>query len=94
MVKSALPLSYNGQIVDGFSLTSKNGKVKAFSAEKGYDTLKHLLDTDEPRFCGQGRIRPGAVYAPALVLDEARREWIQQIRLCLPSRTAVVLRRV
>ena len=28
------------------SLTFKNGKVKAFSAEKGYDTLKHLLDTD------------------------------------------------
>ncbi len=46
VVKSALPLSYNGQIVDGFSLTFKNGKVKAFSAEKGYDTLKHLLDTD------------------------------------------------
>ena len=55
---------------------------------------RHLLDTDEPRFGGQGRIRPDAVYAPELVLDEGRREWIQQIRLCLPARTATVLRRV
>ncbi|MGN0832645.1 MAG: alpha amylase C-terminal domain-containing protein [Kiritimatiellia bacterium] len=55
---------------------------------------KHLLDTDEPRFGGQGRIRPGAVHASALVLDEGRREWVRQLRLCLPSRTAIVLRRV
>ena len=45
-VKSALPLCYEGQIIDGFSLTFKNGKVVDFSAEKGYDTLKHLIETD------------------------------------------------
>ena len=55
---------------------------------------RHLLDTDEPRFGGQGRIQPGAVYAPQLVLDAGRNEWVQQIRLYLPARTAVVLRRV
>lgn len=47
VVKSALPLSYNGQIVDKFSLTFKKGKVVAFSAEKGYDILKELINTDE-----------------------------------------------
>ena len=52
---------------------------------------QHLLDTDEPRFGGQGRIQPGVVYAPALVED--RGEIVQQIRLYLPARTAIVLRR-
>ena len=47
VVKSALPLSYNGQIVDKFSLTFKKGKVVDFSAEKGYDILKELINTDE-----------------------------------------------
>ena len=52
---------------------------------------KHVLDTDEPRFGGQGRIQPGIVYAPALVQD--RGEIVQHIRLYLPARTAVVLKR-
>lgn len=46
VVKSALPLSYNGQIIDNFSFTFKKGKVIDFSAEKGYDVLKKLLETD------------------------------------------------
>lgn len=46
IVKSALPLSYNGQIVDNFSLTFKKGKVVDFSAQVGYETLAHLLETD------------------------------------------------
>ncbi len=46
VVKSALPLSYNGQIIDNFSFTFKKGKVVDFSAEKGYDVLKKLLETD------------------------------------------------
>ena len=52
---------------------------------------RHLMDTDEPRFGGQGRIIPGGVHEPALVRD--RGELVQQIRLYLPARTAVVLRR-
>lgn len=47
VVKSALPLAHNGQIVDNFSLTFKDGKVVDFSAEKGYDLLKHIIETDE-----------------------------------------------
>src|SRR5699024_1191541 len=30
-----------------FSLTFKDGRVVAFTAEQGEETLKHLLDTDE-----------------------------------------------
>ena len=46
VVKSALPLSYNGQIIENFSFIFKKGKVIDFSAEKGYDVLKKLLETD------------------------------------------------
>lgn len=46
-VYSALPLSFNGQIIENFTLDFKNGKVVSFSAEKGYETLKGLLETDK-----------------------------------------------
>ena len=52
---------------------------------------KHVFDTDEPRFEGQGRIMPGMTYSPSLVLD--RGELVQQIKLYLPARTAIVLKR-
>lgn len=45
-VVSTMPLSYNGQIIDGFSLEFKDGKVSDFSAEKGYDLLAELLKSD------------------------------------------------
>ena len=47
VIKSAMPLSYNGQIIDGFTLYFNEGKVIDFSAEKGYETLKGLLTTDK-----------------------------------------------
>ena len=50
---------------------------------------RHLFDTDEVRFGGQGRIGRGEKYSPALV--PWRDELVQQIRLYLPARTAVVL---
>ena len=56
-------------------------------------TWRHLFDTDEGRFGGQGRIAPGQVYEPTLVKDDARNEFVQQLRLYLPSRSAVVLKR-
>ncbi|MGU3470132.1 aminopeptidase [Paenibacillus sp. D51F] len=46
-VRSTKPLNYNGQVIDGFSLTFKEGKVVEFSAEQGYETLSKLLATDE-----------------------------------------------
>ena len=46
-VFSALPLNYNGSLIDRFSLTFQNGRIIDFSAETGYDTLKALIETDE-----------------------------------------------
>ncbi len=43
---SAMPLCENGQIVDDFTLTFKNGKIIRFTAKKGYETLKQLIETD------------------------------------------------
>lgn len=49
-VKSALPLCYNGQIIDKFTIDFNKGKVVGFSAEKGYDVLKGLIETDNGTF--------------------------------------------
>jgi aminopeptidase len=46
-VYSSKPLNYNGNIIDNFSVTFKDGKVVEYKAEKGYDILKKLLETDE-----------------------------------------------
>lgn len=46
-VSNTLPLSYGGNIIDGFKLTFKEGKVVDYEAEVGYDILKNILETDE-----------------------------------------------
>jgi aminopeptidase len=46
-VSGTMPLNYNGQVIDRFSLTFKDGAVAEFKAEKGEEVLSHLLDTDE-----------------------------------------------
>lgn len=46
-IVSSMPLNYNGNLIENFSLTLENGRVVDFTAEKGYDVLKGLLDTDE-----------------------------------------------
>ena len=47
VLKSALPLCENGQIIDDFTITFKNGKIIDFSAKKGYEVLKQLIETDD-----------------------------------------------
>lgn len=47
IVVSSMPLNYNGNLIENFSLTFKNGKVVEFTAEKGYEVLKKLIETDE-----------------------------------------------
>ena len=47
VLKSAMPLCENGQVIDEFSITFKDGKITDFSAEKGYDALKNIIDTDD-----------------------------------------------
>ncbi len=46
VLKSAMPLCLNGQIIDNFTIEFKKGKIVSFSAEKGYDALKQLIETD------------------------------------------------
>ena len=50
-----------------------------------------VLDTDETRFGGQGRIKPRQVFTPEPVVRDDER--IDYIRLYLPARTALVLAR-
>ena len=54
---STKPLNYAGNVINNFSLTFENGKVVDYKAETGYDTLKHLLETDE----GSSRIQEVAL---------------------------------
>ncbi|REI05107.1 aminopeptidase [Staphylococcus felis] len=61
-VTNTLPLSYNGTIIDGFTLTFKDGKVVDYTAKQGEEVLKSLLETDE------GAKRLGEV---ALVPDDS-----------------------
>ena len=46
-VVATKPLNYNGNLIEGFSLTFEAGRVTAFHAQKGEDLLRQLLATDE-----------------------------------------------
>lgn len=47
VVKGTKPYVYNGNLIEGFSVTFKAGKVAAYTAERGEELLGQLLDTDE-----------------------------------------------
>ena len=61
-VTNKLPLNLNGNIIDGFTLTFKDGVIIDVKAEKGEKLLKDLIATDE------GACRLGEV---ALVPDDS-----------------------
>ena len=46
-VTATKPLSYQGNLIENFSLTFSEGKVVNFTAEKGEEILRNLLETDE-----------------------------------------------
>ncbi|MBN2899561.1 MAG: aminopeptidase [Clostridia bacterium] len=46
-IVSSLPLNYNGSLIENFSFTFVDGIVMEFTAEKGFDTLKEMLETDD-----------------------------------------------
>lgn len=46
-VASTKPLNYGGSLIDGFSLTFKEGKVVDFQAEEGEAVLEQILNIDE-----------------------------------------------
>lgn len=59
VVVSTKPLNYSGNLIENFKLTFKDGKVVDFEAERGYETLKHLLDTDEgSKYLGEVALVP------------------------------------
>ena len=47
VLKSAMPLCVNGQIIDDFSITFKNGKIVDYCANLGHGALKGLIETDK-----------------------------------------------
>ncbi|SDJ31655.1 aminopeptidase [Salimicrobium halophilum] len=46
-VRSTMPLNYDGNLIEDFSLTFEDGKVVDYQAESGEESLKYLLETDE-----------------------------------------------
>lgn len=46
-VVSSMPLQYNGNLIENFSMTFKKGKIVEFAAEKGYESLKGLIESDD-----------------------------------------------
>lgn len=47
VVVSSKPLNYNGNLIEEFSLTFKQGRIVEFKAKEGYETLKSIIETDE-----------------------------------------------
>lgn len=59
IVYSSKPLNHNGNLIDNFSITFKEGKIVNFKAEKGYETLKSIIDTDEgSKYIGEVALVP------------------------------------
>lgn len=46
VLSSTKPLNYGGNTIENFKLTFEKGKIVEFTAEKGYETLKKLIETD------------------------------------------------
>ncbi len=46
-VVSSKPLNYNGELIEDFKFTFKDGRIVDYSAQKGYEALKNLIETDE-----------------------------------------------
>ncbi len=59
VVKSTKPFNYNGNTIENFTLTFKDGKIVDFTAETGYEVLELLLNTDEgSRYIGELALVP------------------------------------
>ncbi|MDF9841198.1 MULTISPECIES: aminopeptidase [unclassified Paenibacillus] len=58
-VRATKPLSYGGNIIDGFSITFENGRIISVSAEKGQDSLEYLIGLDEgAKYLGEVALVP------------------------------------
>lgn len=58
-ISSTFPLQYAGNTIDDFILEFKDGKIVDFSAKKGYEILKDLINMDEgSKYLGEVAIVP------------------------------------
>lgn len=46
-VRSTMPLSYSGVILEDTELRFEHGRIVEYSAKSGYETLRELIDTDD-----------------------------------------------
>ena len=46
-VVASMPLSYDGNLIEDFEMTFKDGKVISYSAKKNQETLKNIIEMDE-----------------------------------------------
>ena len=61
IVYGTKPYVFNGQLIKGFHVTFKDGKVVEHGAEEGADLLGRLLDTDEgARHIGEVALVPAS----------------------------------
>ncbi|MCL2049824.1 MAG: aminopeptidase [Defluviitaleaceae bacterium] len=60
-VVASMPLSYQGNLIEGFEMTFKDGKVQAFSADKNQQALANIIEIDE----GGGRLGEVAIVSNA-----------------------------
>jgi aminopeptidase len=58
-VRATMPLNYAGTVIDNFAVTFESGRIVDFSAEKGYENLKNIIETDEgSHFLGEVALVP------------------------------------
>ena len=58
-VVASMPLSYQGNLIEGFEMTFKDGKVVSYKADKNQDVLKNIVEMDE----GAARLGEVAIVA-------------------------------
>jgi len=46
-VVASMPLSYQGNLIEGFEMTFKNGKVESFRADENQSALANIIEMDE-----------------------------------------------
>lgn len=51
VVRNTKPLVYQGNIIDGFTLTFEGGKIIEAQAEKGEELLREMISSDEGAAC-------------------------------------------
>lgn len=47
VVVAAMPLNHNGALVEDFTITFADGRVTGYSARRGEDVLREIIETDE-----------------------------------------------